>query len=163
PWHGLVGLLALGLSALVLLIWATAVPPASLARAAPRRPGAAIFGVRSAAMFCAIAIAVVAAPRRPVDVATRAVSIAPPSRIGEYGAVASPLTPAERGYFEQYGGAAVKARYGPYALLLTRTTSPLRHLHAPDECLRGLGYRVEYVGLRFTPSPSARYRATAPD
>ena len=163
PWHGLVGLLALGLSAFVLLIWANAVQPAPLAKAAPLRPAARLFGMRSAAMFCAIAIAVVAAPRRPVDVAAHAVSIAAPSRIGEYGAVAAPLTPAERGYFEQYGGAAVKARYGPFALLLTRTASPLRHLHAPDECLRGLGYRVEYVGLRFTPSPSARYRAIAPD
>ena len=163
PWHGLVGLLSLGLSAFFLLIWANAVHPTALAGAAPVRPAVRIYGIRSAVMFCVIAIAVVAAPHRPIDVGARTVSISAPPRIGDYSAVATPLTPAEQRYFEQYGGAAVKARYGPYALLLTRTTAPLRHLHAPDECLRGLGYRVEYVGLRFTPSPSARYRADAPD
>jgi hypothetical protein len=163
PWHGLVGLVALGLSAMGLLIWASAVSPSPPPSRPPGRPVLRVVGVRSAATFCAVAIAVVAAPHRPIDVGAQTVSIAAPSRIGAYSAVASSLTPSEQMYFQQYGGAAAKAHYGPFALLLTRTTAPLRHLHAPDECLRGLGYRVEYVGLRFTPSPSARYRATAPN
>jgi hypothetical protein len=89
------------------------------------------------------------------------VSIAAPARIGDAAAIALPLSGRERAYFEQYGGAAAKAAYGPFALMLARTTSPLRHLHAPDECLRGLGYRVEYLGMSFTPLPTAHYRAVA--
>ncbi|MBI3438542.1 MAG: exosortase T, partial [Proteobacteria bacterium] len=162
PWHGLVGLVTLGVSSLPLMLWANAVQPAAV-ESARFRPAVRILGIRSAAMFCAVATIVVAAPHRPLDVGARTVSIEAPERIGVYRAASSPLTSTERAYFEQYGGAAVKARYGPYALLLTRTTSPLRHLHAPDECLRGLGYHVEYVGLRFTPAPSAQYRAIAPD
>jgi exosortase/archaeosortase family protein len=163
PWHGVVGLVTLGLSALPLMLWASAVRPAPLAHLVSIGSSVRIFGIRSAATFCAIAVVVVAAPHRPIDIGARTVSIAAPERIGGYRAALSPLTATEQTYFQQYGGAAVKARYGPYALLLTRTTAPLRHLHAPDECLRGLGYRVEYVGLRFTPAPSARYRAIAPD
>ena len=45
-------------------------------------------------------------------------------------------------------------------LLLVSTRAPLRHLHAPDECLRGSGYRVDYLGLEHAGLPSALYRAT---
>ena len=57
-------------------------------------------------------------------------------------------------YFIKYGGSAQKAFYGPHQLLMVRTSAPLRHLHAPDECLRGLGMKVEYLGMRYTPSPA---------
>ena len=45
------------------------------------------------------------------------------------------------------------------ALTLVETSSPLRHLHAPDDCLRGLGYEVTFLGTRFEPVPTALYRA----
>jgi hypothetical protein len=96
-------------------------------------------------------------------VAKRDVSIVLPDRID--GRLASPvaLSAQETAYFVQYGGAAAKADYGGTSVLVVRTSSPLRHLHAPDECLRGLGFSVDYLGLRHAPAPTAIYRAEAPD
>ena len=45
------------------------------------------------------------------------------------------------------------------AVTLVQTTSPLRHLHSPEDCLRGLGYDVTFLGTRFAPVPTAIYRA----
>jgi len=164
PWHDLVGLVALGAVAPALVLWARRVvsqAEKTTSNAAndntPRRR------VWSALAFVLIALAIVTAPRNPVDVAQRAVTIAAPTRIGVRPAQALALTDRERAYFEQFGGAAVKAAYGKHALMLARTSSPLRHLHAPDECLRGLGYQVSYLGMRFEPVPTAQYRAVAPD
>ena len=70
-----------------------------------------------------------------------------------------PLLAKEKAYFLKYGGSAQKASYGPHQLLVVRTSAPLRHLHAPDECLRGLGMKVQYLGVRHSPVPSAIYRA----
>lgn len=165
PWHDLGGLLALGLAAPVVLIWARRAS-AQARNDASTRPIRVEVGKsrpRVALAFLALAAAIVSAPRQPLDVAPRDVRIAAPARIGAFRATAIPLLDRERAYFEQYGGAAVKAAYGPHALMLARTTSPLRHLHAPDECLRGLGYQVEYLGMRFAPVASAHYRAVAPD
>jgi hypothetical protein len=162
PWHDVVGLIALGASAPVLFSWARQVRPAEI----PPQSGAKTkqrYHPWRAAAFLLVAIAIVSAPRTPLDVAPRDVSIAAPERIGAHRAAHLALTNQERAYFEQFGGAAVKAAYGPNALMLTRTTSPLRHLHAPDECLRGLGYRVSYLGMRFEPTPTAQYRAVDPD
>lgn len=47
--------------------------------------------------------------------------------------------------------------------MLVNTSSPLRHLHGPEDCLRGLGYQVDYLGAVFEPLPTAVYRATSPD
>jgi exosortase/archaeosortase family protein len=164
PWHDLVGLVALGVAAPVLVLWARGVKPKEVAEAkeAPRaRVQHRSFW--SAGAFLMIALAVISAPRRPIDVAPRAVSIDAPPRIGASAVTPLALTAMERAYFEQYGGVAIKAAYGQHALMLARTTSPLRHLHAPDECLRGIGYQVAYLGMRFDPVPSAQYRAVAPD
>lgn len=163
PWHDSVGLIALGVVAPALVLWARAAwtTPADAREHAlsVRRKR----GVWSAGAFLLLTVAIVSAPRAPVDVSRQPVSIAAPERIGAARALALPLTDRERAYFEQFGGAAVKAAYGEHALMLARTTSPLRHLHAPDECLRGLGYQVTYLGMRFTPLPTAHYRAVAPD
>jgi len=167
PWHDIVGLVALAAVCPVLILWARGVSPApaktvtSVAAVPPRIESTSRTWAASA--FLLAAVAIIATPARPVDVAARDISIAAPERIGDLRAAALPLSDRERAYFEQYGGAAAKAAYGPFALLLTRTTSPLRHLHAPDECLRGLGYRVSYLGMRFAPIPSAHYRAVALD
>jgi len=162
PWHDLAGLVALGATAPVLFVWARAVRPHAPQAAPAARVSRAAHPWRAGA-FLVIALAIVSAPRRPLDVTPQDVSISAPARIGAYRAVDLPLTSRERAYFEQFGGAAVKAAYGPNALMLARTTSPLRHLHAPDECLRGLGYNVSYLGMRFEPTPTAQYRAVAPD
>lgn len=167
PWHDLAGLVALAAVAPVLIVWARCVSPAREAgpRSAPVVRGHAAGRPRVwiACAFLVVAIAVVTAPRRPADIAARDISVTAPFSIGVARAAPLPLTARERAYFEQYGGAAVKAAYGQHALMLARTTSPLRHLHAPDECLRGLGFRVSYLGMRFAPVPSAQYRAIAPD
>lgn len=166
PWHDIAGLVALGLMAPIIMAWARATsfgaddfaPPAETKPQSTKRHPLWIAGA-----FALIAAGIVTAPRRPLDIVSRDITIAAPERIGPYRATPLPLTARERAYFEQYGGAAVKSAYGPYALMLARTSSPLRHLHAPDECLRGLGYRVNYLGLRFNPVATAIYRAVAPD
>jgi hypothetical protein len=73
------------------------------------------------------------------------------------------LLAKEQAYFEQFGGAATKMQYAERGLLITHTQSPLRHLHAPDECLRGLGFEVEYLGSHAALMPTAVYRAVSPD
>jgi hypothetical protein len=89
--------------------------------------------------------------------------IALPLTLAGHVANAVALTDRERAYFTRFGGAAAKAQYGPAAVMLIRTTSPLRHLHAPEDCLRGLGFEVRYLGASFAPLPTAVYAATAPD
>ena len=80
--------------------------------------------------------------------------------IDHYEGIPSPLLMKERAYFTQYGGAAAKAMYGDNGLLLIQTSSPLRHLHSPDECLRGLGFEVRHVGISYDMIPTAVYKAT---
>ena len=56
------------------------------------------------------------------------------------------LSALEQRYFTTYGGAAARAHYGPYGLLLVTTASPLRHLHDPVVCWTAQGYDVALVG-----------------
>lgn len=163
PWHDLVGLTALGLVAPVLYLWAQGVEPRSTPPSNPARACKRITSTWSALVFLLLTLGIISAPRRAMDVAVHDVAIAAPARIGDAVAVALPLTDRERAYFEQYGGGAAKASYGPFALMLARTTSPLRHLHAPDECLRGLGFQVSYLGMSFEPVATAHYRAVSPE
>src|SRR5262245_31459002 len=173
PWHDLIGLGALALACLPLMFWlrrawhpgpaasaSVRVPPWSLPAIAPRQHRYP----RSLSLAAlAGALVIVNLPRTPVDVARREVASALPLTLAGHARRPVVLEPRERAFFEQFGGWAAKATYGPHTLMLVRTTSPLRHLHTPDDCLRGLGFRVTYLGTRFTPSPTALYRATAPD
>jgi hypothetical protein len=70
------------------------------------------------------------------------------------------LSPLEETYFKTYGGTARKAGYGPMGVTVVRTTSPLRHLHSPEECLRGLGFEVAFKGTGNGIWPSAIYTAS---
>ncbi|MEM6666579.1 MAG: exosortase T, partial [Pseudomonadota bacterium] len=109
--------------------------------------------------FLALALIIVSLPRQALDVSQTVPPLTlPTSLAGEIGQP-DPLTDRERRYFEQFGGTAQKARYGPMAITVVQTTSPLRHLHAPEDCLRGLGYQVTFIGTRFDPVPTAVYRA----
>lgn len=160
PWHDSIGLVCLALAALPLLFTTKS------AETAPRRtPAAAPFNLKPVyyVFFALAAVVIVSLPHRPIDVATTMQPLNLSSYIGgEYGTPVE-LTAREQAYFTQYGGMAVKSRYGDSSVMVVRTSSPLRHLHSPDECLRGMGFDVHYVGVRFEPVPTALYTATAPD
>ena len=167
PWHDAVGLLSLALAAPILLGWALAAREPARAVRTPRghparrtapRPRPAMAG-----SLLLAALAATSLPQRPLDVGPPARPPALPARLLGAPATPMPLTEMERAYYAQYGGNAARAAYGPHALLLTETGSPLRHLHTPDECLRGAGFEVAYLGLRFAPVPTAAWRAEAPD
>jgi exosortase/archaeosortase family protein len=173
-WHALPGLASLTLALLPMLAWARRVPPQRprIVVPAPATVGAGVGRTRptvfTALGFLLVAIGSVSAPARPLDVSHAAVAAELPVRIGGYAAQAQALSALERRYFAQYGGAAAKAGYGPFGLLAVTTTAPLRHLHAPDECLRGAGHRVDYLGLDYRRAgsvvlPSALYRSVDPD
>lgn len=160
PWHDALGLGSIALGSIPILAWARLVrpapiklPPATSRRASPgmKKSGAALF------LICAVAI--LCLPSKPVDVSQTAASLTLPLHLnGEMGR-SIPLLPKENAYFRQYGGHAAKTQYGPYSVTLVRTSAPLRHLHNPDECLRGLGYEVAYLGVQHAPVQSAIYRA----
>ncbi|MDH5790269.1 MAG: exosortase T, partial [Nitrospinota bacterium] len=110
--------------------------------------------------FLIVAAIIVSLPRTPVDVAKPNIKVSLPMMIDNQEGVPSPLLPKEKIYFTQYGGAAAKASYGNNGLMLIQTSSPLRHLHSPDECLRGLGFEVQHVGVSYDTIPTAVYKAT---
>ena len=162
PWHDLIGYATLALSVAPVIFGLRADgrprpvrPPTVRARGAPSAAGLA-----SALACVPLALAIVAIPARPVDVSRPIAPFALPAIIDGEAALPRPLAPSERRYFETYGGHAAKADYGLLSLTLVRTSSPLRHLHAPDDCLRGLGFDVVFLGTRFEPVPTALYRAT---
>lgn len=165
PWHEALGLAALALGALPVLWWArrakTGTPPNYLAH---RSSAAGTFAENRgrpyfSMLFLAAAIAIVNLPARPLDVARPMAPPVLPAALGEWTANPQPLSAAEQAYFTRYGGAAARAAYGPHGLLLVSTSAPLRHLHAPDECLRGSGHAVRYVGVRHGALPTAVYRS----
>ena len=168
PWHDLVGLITLLVGAAPIIAWACRI--SSLPRPAPAVNGASwprnaprLSPVFPAAVFLVLALVIVNLPHRPVDVVRRDISIDLPERLAGYRAEPINLTAAEKSYFVQFGGAAAKAGYGANNLLIVRTSAPLRHLHTPDDCLRGLGFDVDYLGVTYAPAPTAIYRARARD
>jgi exosortase/archaeosortase family protein len=183
PWHDLIGLATLAFACAPLLAWAQSmrkpwpgrcatfgvpqwIVPDRIVRdgwwlvpSAPQRRLSMGLGLAALAG----ALIIVHLPRTPVDVAQRNPALALPVTLAGYAQQRVTLDPREQAFFTQFGGSAVKGQYGPHGLMLVRTTSPLRHLHTPDDCLRGLGFRVAYLGAEFSPTPTAVYRAAAPD
>ena len=114
-------------------------------------------------MALAGALAIVNLPRTPVDVAQRNQAASLPISLAGYAQQpVGAVDPREQAFFTQFGGSAVKGQYGPHGLMLVQTTSPLRHLHTPDDCLRGIGFRVSYLGAQFTPMPTASIARSRP-
>jgi hypothetical protein len=74
-----------------------------------------------------------------------------------------PLRPVEQEHFTKHGGDGLKANYGPHTLLAVETSTPLRHLHAPDEWLGDIGYTVESTGRTDGILPASRYRVETPE
>jgi len=182
PWHELIGLLSLALGATPLLIWAheiylPEVPETpelpDTSNAPERRPR--VVGLQRAlrdsqfaptrwklgwagAALAGAVLLVHIAPQ-PVDVSAPVTAPTRHANLSGYRATGGALSDQERRYFTRFGGTAQRVFYGPFALLLVRTTSPLRHLHAPEACLEGAGHRVRYLGARFSRVPTALYRS----
>ena len=115
-----------------------------------------------ASVFIIISATIANLSGKPLDTAKAFTLPSLPIMIQQHYAQPIALLEKEQDYFTQYGGYAQKAIYGERQLLLSKTSSPLRHLHAPDECLRGLGFKVSYLGSIDQPIPSAIYKAISP-
>ena len=103
-----------------------------------------------AALFLVFALTVGALQQQPVDASPSLNLPQVPALASGFSANTQMLTPAEESYFATYGGAAQRASYGPFGLLVVSTQSPLRHLHDPAVCFRGMGYEVSLVGSDFS-------------
>jgi len=181
PWHELIGYSTLSLGLLPVLLWGSYVrstpvemhsgrwtdnrlsriginllTPARELRPfeiVKRRPWVPALG------FCLLSLAIVRLPTHAVDVSAAVRAVPLPRLIGDRIKTPLPLSSQELAYFTQYGGQAQRAAYGQHTLLTIDTTSPLRHLHAPDECLRAIGHEVRYLGVIDDSLPSALYRS----
>ena len=168
PWHDLIGLAGLALSAAPLLFLSRRFPAAA-PTAAPGRPRfklelKAVPALGAACAFLAASLLIINIPARPLDVSGLKISdLELPLYLNGHFQQSLPLSRQEEVYFTRFGGAAAKALYGENALMLVRTSSPLRHLHAPDECLRGLGFRVDYLGRGSGGPSTAVYKAVSPE
>ncbi|HIC59964.1 MAG TPA: exosortase T, partial [Rhodospirillales bacterium] len=171
PWHDLLGLTFLAMGSLPVIYWASLVynrqHPSEKSNEKNGRlelkPFSRLNTLWQAVGFLALATVIVSLPRKPIDVAKPNLKVVLPSYIHGNIATPVPLFPKEQAYFTKYGGAAAKAVYGEYGLLIVKTSAPLRHLHSPDDCLRGLGFDVEYIGVSHQNLPTAIYKATASD
>ncbi len=160
PWHTGIGVAALVFGALAPLGWAWHVRSRPLRCAPDRRSPNLPRGL--ALGFLAVAAVIILLPSRPVDV-SHAVAAKPlPAILGGARAEPEALSVREVAYFTRYGGGAAHARYGANALLVVSTAAPLRHLHAPEECLEGAGHVVRYLGRAAGSLPSAVYQSTDP-
>lgn len=162
PAHSAIGLVTLALGLTPLFLWYRP-RPATRRIAWPEitLPRPAMLGLAMASL--AGAVAIVSLPGKPVDISQHMTAPALPLQLAGHRGRNVPLTPLETYYFEAYGGAASKAQFGPLGLNIVSTTSPLRHLHGPEACLRGLGYTVRFLGTQLDGLPTALYRATGPD
>lgn len=117
------------------------------------------------AMICALgaAIAITSVPKRPIDVSAPVEAAVLPMQLNGQRAVQVALSETEAHYFTAFGGTAQKVQYGSLGLNIVRTSSPLRHLHSPETCLRGMGFDVQFKGTHFDPIPTSIYEATGPD
>lgn len=173
PTHDIIGLITLFLGCLPIIFWTRTFyrepdvqpVPRTLQTDAwwleekPRSGRKPLFALG----FILLAFIIINLPQQAIDVSKPNLEISLPQSLqGEF-AQNVPLSMQEEAYFTQYGGTAQKAIYGAHSLLIVRTSAPLRHLHAPDECLRGLGMKVDYKGVHYSPLPTALYKATDTD
>jgi exosortase/archaeosortase family protein len=189
PWHELIGLASIVGAVLIVFDWAGEVPvrgalERSLWERSPDREyfrdnceappirgletaptGVATKRLRlpAALIFAVAAILIVSLEPQPLDVSAPVALPTLPHYVAGFVGKTAPISAVEQAYFTRFGGVAARASYGPYGLLLVRTGSPLRHLHAPDVCLEGAGHDVVYLGADYTGVPSAVYRSQDPD
>ena len=120
-----------------------------------------LWAQQGAAMsFLSFALLIGALQPQPVDASPPSAPPEVPLVAADFLAQELPLTDQEQRYFTQFGGGARRAGYGPFGLLLVSTASPLRHLHDPAVCWRGMGFTVHRVGTDFQQGATI-YRAVA--
>ena len=169
PWHDLLGLVFLTIGCLPVIYWASKVYSQkffknnTIKNKEIQKPLLKLNPLWKACVFLVLAVTIISLPRKPIDVAIPNITVDLPSWINGNIANHVPLLSQEKAYFTQYGGAAAKATYGDRGLLVVKTSAPLRHLHSPEECLRGLGFSVQYKGVSHATLPTAIYKATTPD
>lgn len=112
--------------------------------------GALMLGLGVGAMTCARPM--------PLDVSSKVGVVGLPAVVDGKVARHEALSALETDYFTAFGGAAARARYGDFVLLLVRTGSPVRHLHSPEECMAGAGWEVTRVGVTGRTAPGATWR-----
>lgn len=173
PTHDVIGLLLLFLGVFPIALWAKRVNPKK--RTNKQLPKKLIqdawwvvekrktINPYFAVVFAAVAMAIILVPKNAPDVSRRDMPLELPMIIDGAFAEEIPLLQKEETYFTKFGGSAKKALYGDMSLMIVKTSAPLRHLHAPDDCLRGLGMDVEYRGVDYASIPTAIYKATDTD
>lgn len=160
PMHGLIGIFTLGMCLTPLVLWFHPAPWQRKNRrgfAPVRMP--AKYGVLMGATALIMAIGIVVTPRTALDVSAEVQPPLLPTRLVGNDISNHDLSRQEMRYFQTYGGVARKATYGAFGVTVVKTTSPLRHLHSPEECLKGLGYTVQFLGTQHGLWPSSVYSA----
>jgi exosortase/archaeosortase family protein len=167
PWHDIVGFIALCLGVVPLLWWGqqivlqdTTYLPIKQTKPFKALPHGIALPISIA--FCVLALLILQTPAKPIDVARVSSPPLLPSNLLGVAGKDDPLSKQEQVYFRRFGGGASRKFFGDSALLVVRTSAPLRHLHAPDECLRGSGHDVQYVGMDNRTIPTAVYRSIDP-
>ena len=163
--HTAIGLGTTALSAALSLALYRPVPPVPAVRRSRKARLALPKGAHLPAMVCALgaAVAITSVPKSPIDVSAPVQRAVLPMQLNGERAVHVSLSETEAHYFTAFGGTAQKVQYGPLGLNIVRTSSPLGHLHSPETCLRGIGFKVQFKGTRFDPVPTSIYEATGPD
>lgn len=170
PTHDMIGFLTLSLGGIPVILWARRCSGAKQQKKLPKKviqDGWWLNRTTGKALGASItfligAVIITTLPKKAFDVTTRDLTLELPNELGGIEGQAIALLPQEQAYFTQYGGSAQKTQYGEQNLLMVKTSAPLRHLHTPDDCLRGLGYKVDYLGAEYSNLPSAIYKATDP-
>lgn len=161
PAHGMIGLFTLGLSLLPLFMWFRPEPwnaPPLLHIPALSFP--ARYQVVTGGIALCAAVMILCAPRTAWDVSNSVQMPNMPRNVLGQRLEDHDLSALEQVYFQTYGGMARKTSYGPMGVTVVRTTSPLRHLHSPEECLKGLGFDVQFIGTNHQDWPSSVYSAS---
>ncbi|MFK7751088.1 MAG: exosortase T [Sedimentitalea sp.] len=161
--HTAIGLFTLFVSALPVLLFYRPKPQAFRPARMQYITVPRVLQIPVAALAILAALAIVNAPKTPVDISAAVVAADLPAQLLGARAQTIALSPTEERFFTTYGGTAQKVQYGPMGLNIVRTASPLRHLHSPATCLLGMGYAVRFLGTRYDPVPSSIYEATGPD
>jgi len=172
PWHDIIGLVCLLLSALAILIWSffqtnksnhkgsEYIPSKKLLY--PKLNQSLVKFVPTLSPLVVVAILISLVPAHPLDVVKTTQHLSMPRYLNGFYARQHQLSEQEQLYFTQYGGNAHKASYGDFALLQVSTRAPLRHLHDPQECLSGSGHEVQYLGYSQSPLNAAVYKSLDP-